>query len=325
MNHLKYINEFLNETWNLENSLDIVKIQEENYPFWWGKPYGIRFITKNGKNGKYFVKPFESSDNCPNGQAYSTLKKINHPDADKYKKDKNWEFEWKIVKIEEVGDPLYGIKFIAKNGKFFVSQLAPFDNIPNGEAYSNLKIINHPDADKYKKDKNWRYVPKPKEIKIIDIDQLQMIIEYDQSLLQDEETYSIDINLNKKDRKIGSISLSSDDKINYMIVDSRINKPYRNKGLYRKLLMKLLDEKPKIILYSVLRTEHAEFAWDSINKNLPNDIKLRVVDIHKTPFSDSTWELYYNSSKSSKYDNPSEAYILYKKENDEYVKKFLKI
>lgn len=118
------------------------------------------------------------------------------------------------------------------------------------------------------------------------------------------------VEIYKKDRKIGTIDLDSKDSINYCIVDSRINKPYRGKGLYKNALIKILNTYPNIKIYSILRTESAEYAWESFN-NI-SDIICEKVNINSTPFSNSAWELYHSSPKNL-YEEPKIAYVLYKK------------
>jgi hypothetical protein len=124
----------------------------------------------------------------------------------------------------------------------------------------------------------------------------------------------IDIFLYKKDRKIGNIELTSESNQpnDYIIVDSRINKTYRGKGLYKNTLIKILNEIPIIKIYSILRTGSAENAWDSFKDKLPINIKCDMIDINNTSFSDSAFELYYSSPKNL-YDIPKYAYVLYKK------------
>ena len=78
------------------------------------------------------------------------------------------------------------------------------------------------------------------------------------------------------DDKIGEIVFEDDGDNNYTIVDANINPDYRGKGLYRKAIISVFDEKPNAIINSVFRSPEADRAWQSIISKLPNNIEYKT-------------------------------------------------
>lgn len=80
------------------------------------------------------------------------------------------------------------------------------------------------------------------------------------------------------DEKIGEIVFEDNGDNNYTIVDANIHPDYRGKGLYRKAIISVFDEKPNAIINSVFRSPEADRAWQSLISKLPNNIE------HKTKY-----------------------------------------
>jgi hypothetical protein len=88
----------------------------------------------------------------------------------------------------------------------------------------------------------------------------------------------IEVDIIEDNKTIGNITLESYDGKNYTIIDANIEEAYRGKGLYKKAILNTLNKNPHIKITSAFRSKDAEFAWNSLLKNLPSNIKRNIIN-----------------------------------------------
>ena len=113
----------------------------------------------------------------------------------------------------------------------------------------------------------------------------------------------IEVDIIEDDKIIGNITLESYDGKNYTIIDANVEEAYRGKGLYKKAIIDTLNENPHIKITSAFRSKDAEFAWNSLLKNLPPNIKKNIINRRAERTKEITLSLneYVNNAKQVLY------------------------
>lgn len=91
----------------------------------------------------------------------------------------------------------------------------------------------------------------------------------------EKDDFSITVDILHDGENVGYIVLEKEKGDEFTIVDAKIEPKYRNKGLYKKSIINLLEQNPEIKINSIFRSKDADFAWESLIKKLPEHIGIR--------------------------------------------------
>jgi len=110
------------------------------------------------------------------------------------------------------------------------------------------------------------------------------------------DDFGLNISLVYDGQEVGHMTLEKDVRANeYTIIDANIIPKFRGKGLYQKLLLKLLEEMPSIKINSVFRSPEAERAWVALLKKMPIEVAVETIPLKRE--KTTLYQLYLRSSK----------------------------
>jgi ribosomal protein S18 acetylase RimI-like enzyme len=96
------------------------------------------------------------------------------------------------------------------------------------------------------------------------------------------DDFGLDISLVYNDEEVGHMTLEKDIRGNeYTIIDANIIPKFRGRGLYQKVLLKLLEEIPSIKINSVFRSVDAERAWVALLEKLPSKVVIEKIPLKR--------------------------------------------